>query len=480
MAQLSVNSHPLLSAPLRTSFSACLTQDVISYCRVALASILKGLVLLASLYLGAVNSATLASVESEILTEIKQSNQAYQRQLRMMTTERQGLLQQLAEQERKLKTLSTKAASITRGQDEQSMSLASLAQRLQSWKQQQDYLKHLLSGISSAKAIETPQQLSAYLAGFAKPSEFIKQDIALSSGELISGAMLSLGPMHWFISDDGEKGGLLTQVEQQWQLALSFDEAQLAQLSAVKTDHQGVLAIDPSNNRSLVLAQHQESFAEHLGKGGIWVIPIMGFALLALIIALVKAVTLFRLEKVQPFSQKVQPFSQRGEPLSQLAGAGLKRAALGQHQQALADIAKQYPQIEARQQRDDLLLDSLIQTKREIERGLTAIAVTASVAPLLGLLGTVSGMIQTFKLMTLFGAGDANAVSGGISESLVTTELGLIVAIPALIAHALMSRRCHHFMAGLESYAVALSHHSIVGHNEPIITSHSKEAVHVA
>ena len=141
MAQLSVNSHPLLSAPLRTSFSACLTQDVISYCRVALASILKGLVLLASLYLGAVNSATLASVESEILTEITQSNQAYQRQLRAMTTERQGLLQQLAEQERKLKTLSTKAASITRGQDEQSMSLATLAQRLQSWKQQQDYLR---------------------------------------------------------------------------------------------------------------------------------------------------------------------------------------------------------------------------------------------------------------------------------------------------------------------------------------------------
>lgn len=474
MAQLSVNSHPLLRvllkgllrAPLRSSFSACLIQNVISYCRVALASILKGLVLLASLYLGAVNSATLASVESEILTEIKLSNQAYQRQLRAMTTERQGLLQQLAEQERKLKTLSTKAASITRGQDEQSMSLATLAQRLQSWKQQQDYLKHLLSGISSAKAIETPQQLSAYLAAFARPSEFIKQDIALSSGELISGAMLSLGPMHWFISDDGEKGGLLTQIEQQWQLALSFDEAQLAQLSVVKTDHQGLLAIDPSNNRSLVLAQHQESFSEHLGKGGIWVIPIMGFALLALIIALVKAVTLFRLEKVQPFSQ--------------LAGAGLKRAALGQHQQALADIAKQYPQIEARQQRDDLLLDSLIQTKREIERGLTAIAVTASVAPLLGLLGTVSGMIQTFKLMTLFGAGDANAVSGGISESLVTTELGLIVAIPALIAHALMSRRCHHFMAGLESYAVALSHHSIVGDNEPIITSHSKEAVHVA
>jgi biopolymer transport protein ExbB len=438
-----------------------------------LSALPKGIVLFASLYLTGANSATLDSVGAELLTEIKQSNQAYQRQLQRMTAERQSLLQQLAEQERQHKSLSSKAASITRGQDEQSLSLASLEQRLQSWKQQQDYLKHLLSGISSAAAIETPKQLSAYLAGFAKPSEFIEQDIALTNGELISGAMLSLGPMHWFISDDGDKGGLLTQVEQQWQLALSFAEPMLAELSAVKAQHQGMLAVDPSNNRSLVLVQNQESLSEHLGKGGIWVIPIMGFALLALIIALVKAVTLFRLENVQPFSQ-------RALSLSPLADAGLTRVALGPHQQALADIAKQYSHSEQRQKRDDLLLDKLMQTKRDIERGLTAIAVTASVAPLLGLLGTVSGMIQTFKLMTLFGAGDANAVSGGISESLVTTELGLIVAIPALIAHALMSRRCHHFMARLESYAVALSHHAIAANNASVLINDTKEAEHVA
>jgi biopolymer transport protein ExbB len=54
-------------------------------------------------------------------------------------------------------------------------------------------------------------------------------------------------------------------------------------------------------------------------------------------------------------------------------------------------------------------------------------------------------------------------VSGGISESLVTTELGLIVAIPALVAHALMSRKCQHYMSELESFAVHLSHAELTG-----------------
>ena len=84
---------------------------------------------------------------------------------------------------------------------------------------------------------------------------------------------------------------------------------------------------------------------------------------------------------------------------------------------------------------------TLLEQRNRLERWLGAIAITASVAPLLGLLGTVSGMIATFKAMSLFGAGDARAISEGIAEALITTELGLVVAIPALIAHALMSRR---------------------------------------
>ena len=77
-------------------------------------------------------------------------------------------------------------------------------------------------------------------------------------------------------------------------------------------------------------------------------------------------------------------------------------------------------------------------------------SVIGGVAPLLGLLGTVTGMIHTFKLVTIFGSGEAHLLSGGISEALVTTEAGLVIAIPVLIAHAYFHRRVKSIIAGLE------------------------------
>jgi len=70
-----------------------------------------------------------------------------------------------------------------------------------------------------------------------------------------------------------------------------------------------------------------------------------------------------------------------------------------------------------------------------LERGLVILATIANVAPLMGFLGTVAGMIETFQSMMLFGAGDPKIVSGGISLALVATELGLVVAIPILLLH---------------------------------------------
>ena len=108
-------------------------------------------------------------------------------------------------------------------------------------------------------------------------------------------------------------------------------------------------------------------------------------------------------------------------------------------------------------QRDDDLFIELQDNKRRLERRLSAIAITAAVAPLLGLLGTVSGMIETFRMMTLFGSGDAEVVSGGISQALVTTELGLVVAIPALILNAVLSRKAKAYYNELENFALLLS-----------------------
>ena len=103
---------------------------------------------------------------------------------------------------------------------------------------------------------------------------------------------------------------------------------------------------------------------------------------------------------------------------------------------------------------EEMLYERVLHIRPRLERWLPFIGLTAAIAPLLGLLGTVTGMINTFKLITLFGSGDAKTLSSGISEALVTTECGLIVAVAALLVHAALTRRIRGFITSLEQAAV--------------------------
>lgn len=87
------------------------------------------------------------------------------------------------------------------------------------------------------------------------------------------------------------------------------------------------------------------------------------------------------------------------------------------------------------------LEEAVLKERPSIESGLNLLKIIAAVAPLLGLLGTVTGMIITFQAITIFGAGDPKAMAGGISGALVTTVLGLIVAIPTVLMHTLVNGR---------------------------------------
>ena len=94
--------------------------------------------------------------------------------------------------------------------------------------------------------------------------------------------------------------------------------------------------------------------------------------------------------------------------------------------------------------------------RRELRRRLAAISVLAAVAPLLGLLGTVLGMIQTFEVISLFGTGNAKAMAVGISVALITTQAGLIVAIPGLFISRALGRRAGRLEAALDEFTLAL------------------------
>lgn len=100
--------------------------------------------------------------------------------------------------------------------------------------------------------------------------------------------------------------------------------------------------------------------------------------------------------------------------------------------------------------------EAILREIPKIERGLVTLAVLAAVAPMLGLLGTVSGMIETFQSITLFGTGDPKLMSGGISQALVTTELGLAVAIPLLLIHSAISSKSNRLVQILDEESAAI------------------------
>jgi biopolymer transport protein ExbB len=87
-----------------------------------------------------------------------------------------------------------------------------------------------------------------------------------------------------------------------------------------------------------------------------------------------------------------------------------------------------------------------------LRRHLKLIAVLAGVAPLLGLLGTVLGMIETFEVIALFGTGNAKAMAGGISVALVTTQTGLLIAVPGLLVSAALARRARRLEMGFDEF----------------------------
>lgn len=100
--------------------------------------------------------------------------------------------------------------------------------------------------------------------------------------------------------------------------------------------------------------------------------------------------------------------------------------------------------------------EAIIKERPDIQRGLPIIKIIAMVAPLLGLLGTVTGMIIVFQAITIYGAGDPKAMAGGISSALVTTVLGLIVAIPMLLLHTLLHGRAREVLHILEEQTAGL------------------------
>jgi biopolymer transport protein ExbB len=100
--------------------------------------------------------------------------------------------------------------------------------------------------------------------------------------------------------------------------------------------------------------------------------------------------------------------------------------------------------------------EAILQETPQLESLLTLIKMIATIAPLGGLLGTVTGMIQVFQQITVFGAGDPTIMAGGISSALMTTVLGIVVAIPTIFMHTVVKSRADNIIHILEEQATGM------------------------
>lgn len=127
-----------------------------------------------------------------------------------------------------------------------------------------------------------------------------------------------------------------------------------------------------------------------------------------------------------------------GSPLGQVLAAGIANARRG------------------RSLMKEAMTEAVAAVSHDLERYLTSLGIIASISPLLGLLGTVVGMIRVFSALMLDGAGHPEALAGGISEALITTAAGLTVAIPSLMLHRFFLRRVDDLVVELERQAAHL------------------------
>ncbi|GBO89278.1 MotA/TolQ/ExbB proton channel family protein [Marinobacter salsuginis] len=191
---------------------------------------------------------------------------------------------------------------------------------------------------------------------------------------------------------------------------------------------------------------------ELLKAGGILMVPIVACSILALAIILERIWTLrasrvappqtinelWRWIKKKELNGRKLKALQGSSPLGRILAGGLLNAKHGR------EIMKESIEHEASQVIHDL------------ERFLNPLGTVATITPLLGLLGTVIGMIKVFTEIQLAGVGNAGNLAGGISEALITTAAGLSVAIPALICHRYFIRRVDELVVGMEQEAIKL------------------------
>jgi biopolymer transport protein ExbB len=272
------------------------------------------------------------------------------------------------------------------------------------------------------------------------------------NGDIEKGTFAVFGPSVFFASSQSDLAGVTINKLNAAEASIAVPGAEFsAGIRQFVETGDGSIPADATLGKALKVAESRESLGEHLEKGGSVGVVILGLGAICLLVGIFKfyEVTSFKTatpEEVQAVLVKIEA--------EDLSGATATAESISGAGGSLLQTAVEHSD-EKRGTLEEILYERILAVRPKLERFLAFMSLTAAAAPLLGLLGTVTGMIKTFNLITIFGTGDAKSLSTGISEALVTTELGLVVAIPALIIHGLLSRMARQKLGDMEQTAVS-------------------------
>ncbi len=282
--------------------------------------------------------------------------------------------------------------------------------------------------------------------------EFVGTDGRIATGEIIrAGSFTS-----YYKLPDGTLGFLKPESSGEKLLAIVGDAPRAAK-SAMGAFFKGkdtVLPIDPSGGAVFAQLTQKTDWGEILEQGGVLMWPILIVAGIALLLMIERLIVLGTTKaNTDKITDNLADLAEDGkwDECKEVCTIESRVPTCRMLKSALSHVGHTQEILE------NALQEAMLREMPRLERFLPTLAVLAAIAPLLGLLGTVTGMINTFKVITVVGTGDPRMMSGGISEALLTTQFGLAVAIPIMMVHHFLERRVDKIAGDMEEKGTAFA-----------------------
>ncbi|MBK1877142.1 MotA/TolQ/ExbB proton channel family protein [Pelagicoccus mobilis] len=333
------------------------------------------------------------------------------------------------------------------------------AAELQDYKEIADTAEHLAENETATDSEKFTAQLEVLKASLKRVKNImggttIKGDALGKNGLQVSGTFVLAGPFAYF-GDGGENIGFAegdhTNIGYPLVVNRGVPPEVLATIGNLTATGTGAHPVDPTEGDAIKIALVSETLIEHIKKGGVVMFPLLGMFFVAILLSILK---FFEIKSVKSPKagtlQRILDSLNSGNKQQALEAANSVDGPFGDLLVAGVEHADEDKEV-----LEEVLYERLLAAQPKLERFIAFIALTAAASPLLGLLGTVTGMIDTFKAITVFGTGDPATLSDGISVALITTEYGLIVAIPCLLCQALLTRIAKGKLGEMEQASVA-------------------------